>query len=371
MNRSRLESPSCDFNVDSFLETSQVNSSVKDFLSAMLEYRPSQPLHFAADFFKALADAEDERIDAQLSIAAIANQSGRKKKDTASASSLASSASSIAKEVAAATSAGVRSLSTLQYMTLRLEMQRFSLSSDHTDPRLRELLADAFDALSSPASGFPPPPPSSSATSSSQPLAPPGTPQSKSASLDDCVHLLRRLAGDLDVPLRACEQLVSELSSECPYSRVSFLQFLGAGRSLAMLPKFLAEAARLCARLNGRPSPSRPVGNGGAYYNTAGGAQASKRGGVSGGEGEVDVEEVIGALPKHRGAVEWNDRDFGGEEEDAGGSSDLDVAPGLRESLILMLGLMRGGGEGSSNQQINVYDLINAAVSGKSSSNKK
>ena len=70
-----------------------MTSSVRDFLSSMLEYRPSQPLHFAADFFKALDDAEDERLDALMSSAASsAGAPIRKKKDTGSGSaSLAAS----------------------------------------------------------------------------------------------------------------------------------------------------------------------------------------------------------------------------------------------------------------------------------------
>ena len=45
------------------------------------------------------------------------------------------------------------------------------------------------------------------------------------------------------------------------YEQVTFAQFCGAGRSLAMLPSFLEEAERLCAKLNGRPSPARNRGD--------------------------------------------------------------------------------------------------------------
>ena len=356
MSRARLDSSSnneAPFSADSFLDEKGVTASVRDFLSAMLEYRPSQPLHFAADFFKALADAEDERLDALMSSSAAssAGAPSRKKKDASTTSGVAAAAQ--AKESVLQQPAP-RSLSTLQYMHLRLEMQRSSSASDrHNDPRLRELLADSFDSLAI-------------APAAQQPgLSAPH----KSASLDDLVDLIKRLASDLDVPPRAAEQLIRELSSLCPSGRCTFQQFLGLGRSLAMLPRFLSEASRLCARLNGAPSPNRPAG-GGAYYHAnsvaGGGGTPARRGGQGGeGGGEVDVEEVIGVLPKHRNALaELHDRDAGGRGGSGGGGGDL--ALGLRESLILMLGNRRGGG-GGSKQQIDVYDLISCAVSSSNS----
>jgi len=69
--------------------------------------------------------------------------------------------------------------------------------------------------------------------------------------------LLRSLGEEMKLPRRALDHLMEELAVEAKGEKITFGQFCGVGRSLAMLPRFLEEAERLCSKLNGRPSPMK------------------------------------------------------------------------------------------------------------------
>lgn len=202
-------------------------------------------------------------------------------------------------------------------MLLKLEMDRFT-SPPPSHSRLHSLLADSFVTMSG---------------------------SNSIVRVESVEELLRNLAEMIEVPRRACEQLCMEVRREVKDGKVSFAQFCGAGRSLAMLPRFLEEAERLCAKLNGRPSPERRRANNNRGDMSPGKTMFQMRNGGTGADldsANVDAESLLQSLPEEA----WGD----GEGKDVG----------LKEGLMYLLG------QRHDLNQLGVFDLISATIVGGS-----
>ncbi len=312
-----------------FLQSDDLRSSITELLGQLVEYRPDDPLLFVAEYFNALAEEEDEVF--RIKQEQVAANSRNRKKDKQQAQQQQPQQNQQAKpntqpkQTLKAPQRVTRGLlPTKTYMLLKLEMQRVSRQKPTTRPnaRLQEILASAFAHFSE--SGI-------------------GT-----CDVEVCEALLKALAADMGVPDRASSQLVSALRAECKSTAgcCSFAQFVGAGRSLAMLPGFLKEAERLCAKLNGRyETPTR---------NTIAAFEAptsSPSGSYHGMDAVVDAESLCGALPTESGSstpVRTSNREVAAST----------TTSGLREALENLLGADR-----RKIKQIGVFDIISATLS--------
>jgi hypothetical protein len=299
----------------------------------MLDFKPADPLKFAADFFAAMAVKEDMELIRLEGSAQAAAQATKKKKQAP-----VSVGGGKEEEESRVGPATTRPLDTILYRTLLLECDRTSRQkvdaharSKGSNARLHELLAEAFVELCG---------------QQQQQLASLAV---TSAPCNSCCNLFTSLAADMKIPARAVDQLVRELQIECKKGGggVTFAQFCGAGRSLAMLPGFLAEAQRLCDKINGR-SPER----GGAVFGERVGHRAA------GIDAVMDAESLFGALPiSEQQADEEGGRGKSGRGgEKVGGSAE----GGLKEALEQLL--RSRGGDLQQVKQIGVYDLISATI---------
>ena len=160
-------------------------------------------------------------------------------------------------------------------------------------------------------------------------------------SLADVEALLTNLASSSSVPPRATDQLLQEVRREAPDGRVTFAQLCGASRSLAVLPSFLAEASRLCAKLNGDPDPSLSQGSSslGSPSKTLYQLQRDNSPPLQRSvDSSVDAESILASLP-NRDRSEGND-------------------VGLREGLLYLLN------ERHDLSRVDVHDLVSATIVG-------
>ncbi|GMH96592.1 hypothetical protein TrST_g9362 [Triparma strigata] len=303
------------FDPDTFLKQHNIENVLNDMFQSLLHYRPADPIVFVRDYLSCLAQEEDERFQSELLLTSGLNPPSKKK------SSKQQTELVVEPEVPAPKQSGVTQL---QLMCLKMEMERFTTSqnSKRTE-RLHELLADSFVSMSE--------------------RGKEGTGLVNLVDVEDVEELLVNLSESMSVPRRASDQLIQEVRRETKDGKVTFAQFCGAGRSLAMLPSFLEEAERLCAKLNGRPSPARHNNSWGEV--SPGKTQMKMRHGGTGSElesGIVDAESLLGALP----------------EEAWGSGEGKDV--GLKEGLMYLLG------QRHDLNQLGVFDLISATIVGGS-----
>ena len=254
---SAAPSPVHSFSADEFLQSHNLDRHISNMLQALLHYRPADPLLFVRDYLRALAREEDEHFHPSSSMAAPGTASPRVGSGTrrkggkdqagnsskgqgggAANSSLPQGGFGLSKKIGllSASASSRAGITSVQFMKLKMELERYSYTDrgrKHGN-RLHELLAEVFLCLSK--NGGEAGRGGCGGLSNLSIV--------NAASVDDVALLLRNLAEELRVPRRAIDQLVGELESVVNKGRVTFAQFCGAARSLAMLPGFLEEAER-------------------------------------------------------------------------------------------------------------------------------
>ncbi|GMI08438.1 hypothetical protein TrRE_jg6030 [Triparma retinervis] len=361
--RNHQEPPPADvFNPAKFLHSNGLDRHICEMFQTLLHHRPADPLFFIHEYLKALARAEDEQFQKLQMTSSAMNtpRVSKKKKDREQAPPM----------VVAKREAGRENVSDVDIMELRLELERLNddelsgIGGGNTD-RLHELLSGAFLSMAR-ADG------ESKAGAGGTQGGGEHNGEYNGSNLMSPIHvntipltkgsaLLRSLGEEINLPRRALDNLLRELEREgrgegAKGERITFGQFCGAGRSLAMLPRFLEEAEKLCSKLNGRPSPMKHQ----LKFEDVGAENSGRLSPQSTiMDALVDTETLLGALPIGTGDRTAEGGAAVGMAWSEGTNKNVQEVPSgqvsLRDSLLAVLGE-------KETTKIGVFDLVSATL---------